>query len=125
VAERREIGKTVTAKRASPLPAAASGNQDPLASGAKTALYDLLAMVLHEMRAPLGTLTVTAEILDGNLDEMGSVETHAMRYFFPQELALFLTYARFRLRHFCEFGALERAPDETTWNVLAIAEAVE
>jgi SAM-dependent methyltransferase len=54
-----------------------------------------------------------------------TVETHPMRYFFPQELALFLTHARFRLRHFCEFGALDHAPDETTWNVLAIAEAVE
>jgi SAM-dependent methyltransferase len=54
-----------------------------------------------------------------------TVETHLMRYFFPQELALFLKHAGLRLRHFCEFGALEHAPDETTWNTLAIAEALE
>jgi SAM-dependent methyltransferase len=51
-------------------------------------------------------------------------ETHQMRYFFPQELALFLENAGLRLAHFCDFGALDRAADETTWNALAIAEAV-
>ena len=44
----------------------------------KSALYDLLAMVLHEMRAPLGTLAVTSELLGGNLDELGSTETRVM-----------------------------------------------
>jgi SAM-dependent methyltransferase len=52
-------------------------------------------------------------------------ETHQMRYFFPQELALFLEHARLRLVHFSDFSALDRAPDESTWNTLAIAEAVE
>ena len=44
--------KSVTAKDVSHLPVAASENQDSTATGAKTALYDVLAMVLHEMRAP-------------------------------------------------------------------------
>ena len=54
-----------------------------------------------------------------------TVETHLMRYFFPQELRLFLEQARLRLVHFSDFGALDRAPDETTWNTLAVAEAIE
>jgi len=51
-------------------------------------------------------------------------ETHHMRYFFPQELALFLEHAGLRLVHLSDFGDLDRAPDDTTWNVLAVAEAV-
>lgn len=54
-----------------------------------------------------------------------TTETHQMRYFFPQELALFLEHARLRLVHFSDFGALDRSPDDSTWNTLAIAEAVE
>lgn len=54
-----------------------------------------------------------------------TTESHVTRYFFPQELALFLSHARFRLRHLCEFGTLERPPDDRSWNVLAIAEAIE
>ena len=54
-----------------------------------------------------------------------TTETHQMRYFFPQELALFLEHARLRLVHFSDFAALDRAPDESTWNTLAVAEAVE
>jgi SAM-dependent methyltransferase len=52
-----------------------------------------------------------------------TTESHEMRYFFPQELALFLQQARLRLVHLSDFGALDRAPDETTWNVLAVAAA--
>lgn len=52
-------------------------------------------------------------------------ETHEMRYFFPQELALFLEHARLRLVHFADFGALDRPADESTWNTIAVAEAVE
>lgn len=52
-----------------------------------------------------------------------TVETHLMRYFFPQELALFLTHAGLRLLHCSSFGELDRTPDEGAWNVMAIAEA--
>ena len=60
------------------LPIALNEDQDPGLTVAKSALYDLLAMVLHEMRAPLGTLTVTSELLVGNLNELGSAETLLM-----------------------------------------------
>jgi SAM-dependent methyltransferase len=51
-------------------------------------------------------------------------ETHQMRYFFPQELAMFLEHAGLRLAHFADFGALDRPADERTWNAIVIAEAV-
>ncbi len=60
------------------LPVPSNEAQDPDLTVTKSTLYDLLAMVLHEMRAPLGTLTVTAELLVGNLNELGSAETRMM-----------------------------------------------
>jgi SAM-dependent methyltransferase len=54
-----------------------------------------------------------------------TTESHSMRYFFPQELAFFLSQAGFALRHLSDFGSLDRQADESTWNVLGIAEAIE
>lgn len=51
-------------------------------------------------------------------------EDHVMRYFFPQELELLLERAGFALVRMGTFPDLERAPDETTWNVLVVARAV-
>jgi len=50
-------------------------------------------------------------------------ESHAVRYFFPLELDLFLEssgFASIRLGAFPEF---DRDPDETSWNVLCLARA--
>lgn len=51
-------------------------------------------------------------------------ESHPMRYFFPQELRLFLETAGFRLLRIGAFPDFEREPDETTWNVMVAAEAI-
>lgn len=51
-------------------------------------------------------------------------ESHSMRYFFPLELELFLDQAGFTLVRLGAFPSFEQDPDETTWNVLAIARAV-
>ncbi len=51
-------------------------------------------------------------------------ETHAMRYFFPLELALFLEQAGFVLDRIGGFPDFARDADDTTWNVLAVARAV-
>jgi len=51
-------------------------------------------------------------------------EVHLMRYFFPQELRLFLECAGFTLVRLGAFPELHKEPDETTWNVLAVARAV-
>jgi len=51
-------------------------------------------------------------------------ETHQMRYFFPQELKLFLQVAGFELLRLGAFPDLEQVPDETTWNIMAVARAI-
>ena len=51
-------------------------------------------------------------------------ETHRMRYFFPQEIALFLTAAGFALKKLTAFPSLDSPPSSETWNVLGVALAV-
>jgi len=51
-------------------------------------------------------------------------ETHLMRFFFPLELNFFLESAGFTSIHFGTFPEFDKDPDETTWNVLAVARAV-
>lgn len=49
-----------------------------------------------------------------------SEETHWMRYFFPQELALFMAQEQMELIHMCAFENLAEPPTEHTWNILAV-----
>ena len=48
-------------------------------------------------------------------------ETHTMRYFFPKELDLFLDTAGLAPVALGVFPDFDRAPDETTWNVMQVA----
>ena len=50
-------------------------------------------------------------------------ESHPVRYFFPQELELFLEVSGFRLLRLGAFPDFERDPDETTWTVMVVAGA--
>jgi SAM-dependent methyltransferase len=50
-------------------------------------------------------------------------ESHTMRYFFPQELDLFLEVAQFKPLRLGAFPGFDRDPDETTWNVMGVARA--
>jgi len=49
-------------------------------------------------------------------------ENHIMRFFFPQELNLFLEVAGFKFPRLSAFPDWDRSPDETTWNALGIAQ---
>lgn len=51
-------------------------------------------------------------------------EVHRMRYFFPQEFALFLSQAAFELESLSAFPSLDKPLDDTSWNALAVAKAV-
>jgi len=51
-------------------------------------------------------------------------ETHAMRYFFPQELAFYLTSAALAPVHLAAFPTLDQRPSQDTWNVLGVARAI-
>ncbi len=57
-------------------------------------------------------------------DAPGSVETHVVRYFFPMEIEMYLESCCFRLLRMGAFDAPERDPDERTWNVHVVAQAV-
>ncbi|MBA4383622.1 MAG: SAM-dependent methyltransferase [Anaerolinea sp.] len=50
-----------------------------------------------------------------------SEERHQMRYFFAQELALFMQQAGLELVAMRSFNNWEMAPDESSWNVWAVA----
>lgn len=50
-----------------------------------------------------------------------SDETHAMRFFFPVELAQLLNDAGFGIARFCAFPDLEAAPDAHNWNLGCVA----
>ncbi len=52
-------------------------------------------------------------------------ERHGMRYFFPQELRLFLDLSGFELLRLTAFPSVTEPCDETTWNALAVARARE
>jgi SAM-dependent methyltransferase len=51
-------------------------------------------------------------------------ETHAVRFFFPRELELFLDLAGFTLVRLGCFPDFRTDPDETAWNVMGVARAV-
>ena len=51
-------------------------------------------------------------------------ETHLMRYFFLKEFRLLLECSGLSLLGLGAFPDFDRQPDETTWNVLAVARAV-
>ena len=50
-------------------------------------------------------------------------ECHTMRYFFRDEIELFLKDSGFRLLRLGAFPEFDREPDHTTWNVMAVAVA--
>jgi SAM-dependent methyltransferase len=51
-------------------------------------------------------------------------ETHHMRYFFPQEFALMLSVAGFKLHSLSAFPSLEKPLGDDSWNACVVAEAV-
>ena len=52
-------------------------------------------------------------------------EDHTMRFFFPREIELLVTASGFTLERVSAFPEIASEPDETTWNVVAVARATE
>lgn len=50
-------------------------------------------------------------------------EKHCLRYFFPQEFALFLSCAGFQLQSLSAFPSLDNALTSDSWNALVVASA--
>ena len=61
--------------------------------------------------------------LEGDCLAAETEEDHAMRYFFPKEIPLFLEAAGFTLVRLGAFPDYARDPDESTWNALVVARA--
>jgi SAM-dependent methyltransferase len=87
---------------------------------------DILRSASGELDTARHTCTVRFHMWQLNKDRLVAEtdETHFMRYFFPQELSLFLDCSGLSLLRLGAFPDFDRQPDETTWNVLAVARAV-
>ncbi|OQY11696.1 MAG: hypothetical protein B6I30_06275 [Desulfobacteraceae bacterium 4572_187] len=59
--------------------------------------------------------------ISGDRVENDSTESHTMRYFFPMELDMALSFHKFKLQSLTAFPDPEKPADETTWNVLGLA----
>ncbi len=85
--------------------------------------------IIRSVRTSLDTLAQRADVryrvwrLRDKQVVAEMTETHAMRFFFPQELSLVFEDAGLELLELRAFGEEDAPPDETTWNVLAVARA--
>ncbi len=61
--------------------------------------------------------------LAGDRIQSRTVETHRMRYFFPQEIVLLLDVCGFELLRFGAFPDIDVEPSTATWNALVVAKA--
>lgn len=52
------------------------------------------------------------------------IETHAIRYYFPQEITHYLKETGFEVLRICPFLDVDGKVDENVWNITAIAKAV-
>ena len=63
--------------------------------------------------------------ISGDRVENDSTERHTMRYFFPMELDMMLSFNKLKLQSLTAFPDPEKPADETTWNVLGVAMVTE
>jgi SAM-dependent methyltransferase len=63
--------------------------------------------------------------ISGDRVESDSTESHTMRYFFPMELDMMLSFNKLKLQSLTAFPDPEKPADETTWNVLGVAMVTE
>lgn len=59
--------------------------------------------------------------ISGDRVAKDSTESHTMRYFFPMELDMALSFNKLKLESLNAFPDLETTADETTWNALGLA----
>lgn len=86
--------------------------------------------VIRAANTELDIGTHTAEVtfklwtLEQNRLVDETVEKHRVRYFFPQEISLFLTYTGFKLVTITSFPSLDDPLTIESWNALVVATAV-
>jgi SAM-dependent methyltransferase len=62
--------------------------------------------------------------LEGKRVGSDTRETHRMRYFFPQEFALFLSQAGFEMQSISAFPTLDAPLTDDTWNAFVVAKSI-
>ena len=77
-----------------------------------------------EMHARRHLCTVRYELAPKDHAGETSFESHAVRFFFPMELEMYLESCGFRLLRMGDAVDPAREPDEHTWNVHVVAQAV-
>jgi len=86
------------------------------------------------IRMASGTLDVVRHLcqvnyrlleISGDRVENDSTENHTMRYFFPMELDMMLSFNRLKLQSLTAFPDTGKPADETTWNALGLATATK
>jgi hypothetical protein len=77
-----------------------------------------------DVRRHICEVTIRLQRMRGRTLVSETTEVHSMRFFFPRELELFLKSAGFALRNMSPFPVLGGEPDESTWNVFLVAEAI-
>lgn len=90
-----------------------------------TAKGEVLRVVSSALDSRHHRCTVSYDLLvmEGDRVAARSREDHVMRYFFPLELEMLLDSAGLDLVHLSDVDDLDRAPDESTWNVVGVAVA--
>ena len=86
------------------------------------------------IRMASGTLDVARHLcqvnyrvlkISGDRVENENTESHTMRYFFPMELDMMLSFNNLKLQNLTAFPGLEDPADETSWNVLGVAKTTD
>lgn len=67
------------------------------------------------------TVTFRTVFKENKTNAQEVLEHHPMRYFFAQELSLFLKVSGFELISLTQFPTLNKKPTEDSWNVLCVA----
>ena len=62
--------------------------------------------------------------IEGDRITQEATESHKMRYFFPQELALFLTQSDLKMLGLFDFNEFNKLPTTGDWNVVCFCEAL-
>jgi len=88
---------------------------------------ELVRSVTPQLDEPAKLCHVRYELerIEGDRIVESAVEEHVVRFFFPDELELLLDRAGFSLVRLSAFPEIARTPDETTWNVIAVAQPKE
>ena len=85
------------------------------------------------IRMASGTLDVSRHLckvvyrllrISGDRVENDTSERHNMRFFFPMELDMILSFNKLKLKSLNAFPNLKERPDETTWNIVGMAMAI-